>query len=89
VVQDLDRIGGFVMAEQAAGRGIPANSRDLWSIWKATYPSEPIPTDASDSAPYGYYRTRDGFVLWSSGPDGEADTEDDIEWRSPAQIGAR
>jgi Zn-dependent protease with chaperone function len=89
VVQDLDRIGGFVVAEQVAGRGIPANSRDLWSIWKATYPGEPIPTDAFDSAPYGYYRTRDGFVLWSSGPDGEADTEDDIEWRSPAQIGAR
>jgi len=89
VAQDLDRIGGFVMAEQGAGRGIPANSRDLWSIWKATYPGEPIPADAFDSAPYGYYRTRDGFVLWSSGPDGEADTEDDIEWRSPAQIGGR
>jgi Zn-dependent protease with chaperone function len=89
VAQDLDRIGGFVMAEQSAGRGMPANSRDLWSIWKATYPGEPIPTDAFDSAPYGYYRTRDGFVVWSSGPDGEADTEDDIEWRSPAEIGAR
>jgi Zn-dependent protease with chaperone function len=81
VAQDLERIGTFVMAEHAAGRGMPANSRDLWAIWKATYPGEPIPTDAFDGSPYGYYRTRDGFVLYSSGPDGEADTEDDIEWR--------
>lgn len=89
VAQDLERIGRFVMAEQAAGRGIPTNSRDLWFVWKATYPGEPMPKDAFDGSAYGYYRTRDGFVLWSSGPDGESDTEDDIEWRSPAQVSAR
>lgn len=89
VAQDLDRIGRFVMAEQAAGRGIPTNSRDLWFVWKAMYPGEPMPKDAYDGTEYGYYRTRDGFVLWSSGPDGESDTEDDIEWRSPAPAGAR
>jgi Zn-dependent protease with chaperone function len=88
VAQDLDRVGRFVIAEQAAGRGIPTNSRDLGSIWKATYPGEPMPTDAFDDTPYGYYRTRDGFVLWSSGPDGESDTDDDIEWRSPPSVGA-
>jgi Zn-dependent protease with chaperone function len=85
VAQDLQRIGAFVMGEHVAGRGIPANSRDLWAVWKATYPAEPIPTDAYDGSPYGYYRTRDGFVLWSSGPDGESDTDDDIEWRSSEQ----
>jgi hypothetical protein len=89
VAQDLERIGRFVMAEQAAGRGIPTNSRDLWFVWKATYPGEPMPKDAFDGSAYGYYRTGDGFVLWSSGPDGESDTEDDIEWRSPAQVSAR
>jgi Zn-dependent protease with chaperone function len=86
VAQDLERIGAFVLAEHAAGRGIPANSRDLWAIWKATYPAEAIPTDAYDGSPYGYYRTRDGFVLWSSGPDGESDTDDDVEWRPSGRL---
>jgi Zn-dependent protease with chaperone function len=89
VSQDLDRIGDFLLAEQAAGRGLPTNSRDLWSIWKASYPGQAIPKDAYDGTPYGYYRTRDGFVLWSSGPDRKSDTEDDIEWRSSASISTR
>jgi Zn-dependent protease with chaperone function len=88
-VRDLDRLGAFLRAEDSAGRGIPVNSRDLWSIWKATYPGEPIPLDPFDSTRYGYNRTRDGFVLWSSGPDRESDTEDDIEWRLQRQVGAR
>jgi hypothetical protein len=89
VRQDLDRIGNFLLEEQAAGRGLPTNSRDLWSIWKATNPGEAMPKDAYDGTPYGYYRTRDGFVLWSSGPDRKSDTEDDIEWRAPPRISTR
>jgi Zn-dependent protease with chaperone function len=89
VAKDLDRIGGFIMAEVEAGRGAPANSRDLWHIWSATYPGDSLPVDAYDGSPYGYYRTRDGFVLWSSGPDGESDTGDDIEWRSQGRVEVR
>ena len=88
VRQDLDRIGAFVTAEEAAGRGIPANGRDLWTIWNETYPGKAMPKDV-DSTPYGYYRTRDGFVLWSSGPDGESDTEDDMEFRWPRTVTTR
>jgi hypothetical protein len=89
VRQDLDRIGGFVTAEHAAGRGIPANGRDLWTIWNETYPGEAMPKDVFDDTPYGYYRTRDGFVIWSSGPDGKSDTEDDMEFRWPLKISTR
>jgi Zn-dependent protease with chaperone function len=88
VRHDLDRLGAFVMEEQTAGRGIPANPRDLSEIWKATYPTEAMPRDV-DSTSYGYYRTRDGFVLWSSGPDGESNTDDDMDWRFPRKISTR
>jgi Zn-dependent protease with chaperone function len=86
--EDLDRLGTFIAEEQAAGRGIPANGRDLSEIWTATYPNEAIPRDI-DSTSYGYYRTRDGFVLWSNGPDGESKTVDDMQWRSPRKISTR
>lgn len=86
--EDLNRLGAFVMAEEAAGRGIPANGRDFATIWKATYSSEAMPRDI-DSTAYGYYRTRDGFVLWSSGPDRESDTEDDMEFRLPRKVSSR
>jgi hypothetical protein len=76
------------MEEQAAGRGIPANGRDFSEIWKATYPDQAMPRDV-DSTSYGFYRTRDGFVLWSSGLDGESGTEDDMEFRSPARVSTR
>jgi hypothetical protein len=89
VRQDLDRVGRFLIEEAAAHRGLPTNSRDLWSIWKVTYPGERLPREPYDSTLYGYYRTRDGFVLWSSGPDEESDTEDDIIWRYPARIAHR
>jgi hypothetical protein len=47
-----------------------------------------MPRDV-DSTSYGYYRTRDGFVLWSSGPDGESNTDDDMDWRFPHKISTR
>ena len=84
--QDLDRIGAFVKAEHGAGRGIPANGRDLWSVWDEAYPDRTMPKDPFDGRGYGYYRTRDGFVLWSVGPDRESDTEDDIVFRWPAKV---
>jgi Zn-dependent protease with chaperone function len=86
--KDLDRLGTFIMEEQAAGRGIPANGRDFSEIWRASYPNQPMPRDV-DSTSYGYYRTRDGWVLWSTGPDAESDTEDDMEWRLPRKISTR
>lgn len=81
VRQDLDRIAAFVQAEHAAGRGIPANTPDLRAIWDETYPGQAMPRDPFDSTAYGYYRTRNGFVLWSSGPDRESDTDDDLLYR--------
>jgi Zn-dependent protease with chaperone function len=88
VRQDLNRLGAFITAEQESGRGVPANGRDFAEIWRAAYPNEAMPRDA-DSSSFGYYRTRDGFVLWSSGLDGESDTEDDMVYRSPRKISAR
>jgi hypothetical protein len=43
---------------------------------------EPIPRDPYDGDYFGYARTGNLFVLWSSGPDGKSETEDDIVWRS-------
>ena len=37
-----------------------------------------FPTDPFDGALFGYETTDDGFRLWSSGPDGESGSDDDL-----------
>jgi hypothetical protein len=57
---------------------IPPDAQALYAAWRSLRPGEEEPLDPFDGSNYGYYVTDDGFVIWSSGPDGAAETEDDI-----------
>lgn len=61
--------------------------------WKGPYLTEPIPLDRWDNE-WGYrgdepeYGPENGYDLWSNGPDGEEDTEDDItSWTTSDEDG--
>lgn len=75
-------LGTFLNAERGGELGLPANSNELRARWMLTREGEAIPRDPYDGEHFGYMRTGDLFVLWSSGPDGKSETEDDIVWRS-------
>jgi Zn-dependent protease with chaperone function len=81
-VERLARLGGFLDAERRSGVDLPATGRDVHAQWMLKHDHEAIPRDPYDGELFGYLRTGDRFVLWSSGPDGESETDDDIVWRS-------
>lgn len=56
----------------------PANDEMLYAAWQALRFGQPEPRDPFDTLRYGYFVRGEGFVLVSSGPDGEPDTDDDI-----------
>jgi Zn-dependent protease with chaperone function len=57
---------------------------ELSSAWSLFKPDQKEPIDPFDGNPYGYYLEGNGYVIWSIGPDGSADTEDDIIYDSTA-----
>jgi Zn-dependent protease with chaperone function len=56
----------------------PVDGAALVDAWRARHGGSP-PVDPFDGFSYGYSVTRDRFLLWSSGPDGESGSDDDIE----------
>ena len=79
---DMARLAAAIEAERAAGRPIPWDWRELRAVWAARHPGEPYPEDPFDSSAYGYEGKGDEYRLWSSGPDVESYTDDDIVWDS-------
>ncbi len=75
---DLDRLARLLDEERAQGRPLPFDWRGLQSLWTERFPSAPYPLDPFDSTTYGYMREGEGYRLWSTGPDVESFTEDDI-----------
>jgi hypothetical protein len=75
-------LGAFLDVERRGDLGLPANTTELRGRWMLKHHGEPIPRDPYDGAYFGYSRTGNLFVVWSSGADGESETEDDIIWRS-------
>jgi Zn-dependent protease with chaperone function len=72
-------ISSFINEEVAMGRPLPSNWADLNDRWTAGKGLDvPMPLDPYDGAPLGYDLTATGYRLWSSGPDSQAGTEDDI-----------
>ena len=57
---------------------LPADGDALYGAWRSLRPEEKEPLNPFDSYVYGYYLNEGGFVIWSSGPDGEAESDDDI-----------
>lgn len=78
VNEDLERFAAIVSEVRQAEGALPPDTDSLYDAWRKLRPEQPPPMDPCDGARYGYAWKGDGYVLWSSGPDGENDTEDDI-----------
>jgi Zn-dependent protease with chaperone function len=82
VAADFDRLQVAITTWAAANGRLPADDEVL-GLW-SELGDGPFPTDPFDGSYYGYYlEAADVAILYSSGPDGEAATEDDIERRLP------
>lgn len=77
----------FLAEELAASQVLPADSDELYTRWEAAHPGVEEPLDPYDGAWLGYEREGESYRLWSSGPDGRADTTDDIEFRPSPPAG--
>ena len=75
---DMAALSAMLERRRAAGELLPWDSDELYEAWKAAHPGMPEPLDPFDGGRYGY-RSRDGhYQLWSSGPDGESGSDDDL-----------
>jgi hypothetical protein len=72
-----------VAREYRRERGaFPADYDALVGAWEAARDGVRVPVDPFDGKAYGYVVEEGSFLLWSSGPDGESGTDDDITVRS-------
>jgi len=85
VLADFDRLARLIDGELAA-RGRLPDMDALDSLWAARYPHDPFPTDPFDGLDYGYVVDGREYRLWSSGPDGEGGTDDDIVRAPSARV---
>ena len=75
---DLDALVDLLEERRAAGLVLPWDDDDLYDRWSEKYPDAPEPRDPFDGERYGYRTREDHYQLWSSGPDGESRTSDDV-----------
>jgi hypothetical protein len=78
---DFDRLAGFI-AEQCPSDTFPDHLEVVKERWSAKIGTA-FPVDPFDGLDYGFDRLEQGYRLWSSGPDGEPGTSDDIRSRRP------
>ncbi len=76
---DMERLASVVDEYHEETGAVPPDAEELYGAWESLRSGEEAPIDPFDAAQYGYYSTDGGFVIWSSGPDGEPETDDDIE----------
>ncbi len=79
---DFIRLSAFLQSELEAGRSLPADGTALYKRWNQVRRYEWEPFDPFDGERYGYQLQGPAFVFWSSGPDQESDTLDDIMFDS-------
>lgn len=78
---DFEALIAIVREHVAAGGEPPVDSDDLDYLWNQERGGQ-APRDPFDDLQYGFYADDDGeLVLWSTGPDREVSTDDDIERR--------
>jgi Zn-dependent protease with chaperone function len=77
----VNTLTAFLDAELAAGRLLPVDLNDLVARWRGAYPDTDLPRDPYDGEALGYTRSPTGYQLWSSGPDQQPGTDDDIEFK--------
>jgi Zn-dependent protease with chaperone function len=78
VGRDLARLKSFVEAERQHGRPVPWDVWDLYTRWEETHPHDASPIDSFSGYWYDYESHGDSYRIWSTGPDGENHTADDI-----------
>jgi hypothetical protein len=79
----------FIDGQVAAGQPLPDDIVELYDRWDAVTPDASYPLDPYDGEWLGYLPLPEGgYQLWSSGPDGEPGTDDDISFQGGAGAGA-
>jgi Zn-dependent protease with chaperone function len=76
--RDLARLKAFIEAEREHGRAVPWDTWDLYARWQAARPGDAGPIDPFNGYWYDYESHGDSYRIWSSGPDGDNRTADDI-----------
>jgi Zn-dependent protease with chaperone function len=79
VEADFDRLSALLAAYHDETGMLPADEEELSELWESRQGGEPLPNDPFYDLPYGYIAMEGGVYLWSSGPDAELETDDDIE----------
>ena len=77
VQADFLRMKEFLWADLQRGAALPPNGEAFAKLWRERF-GQDLPTDPYDGLPYGYLLRAGEARLVSSGPDGEASTDDDI-----------
>ena len=75
-------LASFIRAQEAAGRGLPWDTPELYERWNAGHRGEAEPIDPFDGTRYAYEQRGSRFRLISVGPDGDWDTDDDLVYDS-------
>ena len=83
VYADFRTMVRFVRSELAAGRGLPEDVGVLYERLAALPASVRLLSDPFTGDPYYYEKRSDGFVLWSTGPDRQLNTSDDLSYGWP------
>ncbi len=60
----------------------PTGQEELYEEWARLRPGQSEPLDPFDGFRYGYVGDEEAYQIWSSGPDREPDTTDDIMYDS-------
>jgi hypothetical protein len=84
VQADFKRLSAFI-EEQWGITGLwPESMEQIRETWVVVQPDEELPIDPFDGFDYGYMLEGTTYWIWSSGPDGDSGTDDDIAYEGPA-----
>jgi len=75
---DLLALSAFVEKEWKGPNGPPADQDDLYRRWALAHPENPEPKDPFSGGRYRFDLMDDDFDVWTVGPDGIANTDDDF-----------
>ncbi len=75
---DFKTMADVIDEHRHTNDSLPKNREELSAIWKKLRPGTKEPADPFDGYLYGYSEEAGEYYLWSSGPDGRNDTDDDI-----------
>lgn len=82
VETDFAMLSEFIAAGWSLS-SLPETLQEVRDHW-ASQMAEPFPTDPFDGYDYGFDQVGISYRLWSSGPDGMADTADDLSFEFPS-----